>query len=34
MAMPPLDLLKKVPSLGIYRHFAWLGEAEGAFPIP
>jgi hypothetical protein len=31
MAMPPLDLLKKVPSLG---HFAWLGEAEGAFPIP
>ena len=34
MAMPPLDLLKKVPSLGIYRHFVWLGEAEGAFPAP
>ena len=34
MAMPPPDLLKKVPSLGIYRHFVWLGEAEGAFPAP
>lgn len=34
MAMPPLDLLKQVPSLGIYRHFVWLGEAEGAFPTP
>ena len=34
MAMPPLDLLKKVPSLGIYRHFVWLGEAEGGFPAP
>ena len=34
MAMPPLDLLKKVPSLGIYRHFIWLGEAEGGFPAP
>lgn len=34
MAMPPLDLLQKVPSLGIYRHFVWLGEAEGAFPAP
>ena len=31
MAMPPLDLLKKVPSLGIYRHFIWLRE-EGNFP--
>lgn len=34
MAMPPLDLLKQVPSLGIYRHFIWLGEREGPFPIP
>ena len=34
MAMPPLGLLKKVPSLGIYRHFVWLGEAEGGFPAP
>lgn len=34
MAMPPPDLLKQVPSLGIYRHFVWLGEAEGAFPTP
>ena len=34
MAMPPLGLLKKVPSLGIYRHFIWLGEAEGGFPAP
>ena len=34
MAMPPLDLLKKAPSLGIYRHFIWLGEAEGGFPAP
>ena len=34
MAMPPLGLLKKVPSLGIYRHFVWLGEAEGASPPP
>lgn len=32
MALPPLDLLKKVPSLGIYRHFIWLGESEGTFP--
>ena len=34
MAMPPLEVLKQVPSLGIYRHFVWLGEAEGAFPTP
>ena len=34
MAMPPLGLLKKVPSLGIYRHFVWVGEAEGGFPAP
>ena len=34
MAMPPLGLLKKVPRLGIYRHFVWLGEAEGGFPAP
>ena len=34
MAMPPLGLLKNVPSLGIYRHFVWLGEAEGGFPAP
>lgn len=29
MAMPPLDLLKQVPSLGIYRYFIWLGDTEG-----
>lgn len=34
MAMPPLEVLKQVPSLGIYRHFVWLGEAEGGFPTP
>ena len=34
MALPPLEVLKQVPSLGIYRHFIWLGEAEGAFPAP
>lgn len=28
MAMPPLDVLKQVPSLGIYRQFMWLGEQE------
>lgn len=34
MALPPLEILKQVPSLGIYRHFVWLGEAEGDFPTP
>ena len=34
MALPPLEILKQVPSLGIYRHFIWLGEAEGNFPAP
>ena len=34
MALPPLEILKQVPSLGIYRHFIWLGEAEGGFPAP
>ena len=34
MAIPPLDILQKVPSLGIYRHFIWLGEKEGKFPAP
>ena len=29
MAMPPLELLKKAPSLGVYRYFIWLGEQEG-----
>lgn len=29
MAMPPLEELEKVPSLGIYRQFMWLGEREG-----
>ena len=29
MALPPLELLKQAPSLGIYRHFAWLGDNEG-----
>lgn len=28
MAIPPSDLLERVPSLGIYRHFIWMGEAE------
>lgn len=28
MAMPPLEVLEKVPSLGIYRQFMWLGEQE------
>lgn len=31
MATPPLGLLQKAPSLGIYRHFIWLRE-EGNFP--
>lgn len=34
MALPPLEILKQVPSLGIFRHFVWLGEAEGGFPAP
>ena len=34
MAMPPLDILQKVPSLGIYRQFIWLGEGEGTTPAP
>lgn len=29
MAMPPLEVLEKVPSLGIYRQFMWLGDREG-----
>ena len=29
MAMPPLEVLEKVPSLGVYRQFMWLGEREG-----
>ncbi|WP_289299404.1 hypothetical protein [Xylanibacter rodentium] len=28
MALPPSDLLKQAPSLGIYRHFMWLGTKE------
>lgn len=28
MAMPPLELLKQAPSLGVYRYFIWMGEAE------
>ena len=34
MATPPLELLKKVPSLGIYRRFIWMGEKEGPSPTP
>ncbi|MBO5035273.1 MAG: hypothetical protein J6C43_06680 [Oscillospiraceae bacterium] len=29
MAIPPLEVLEKVPSLGVYRQFMWLGEREG-----
>jgi len=33
-AMSTWRKVKQVPSLGIYRHFVWLGEAEGGFPAP
>lgn len=28
MAIPPAELLKAAPSLGVYRYFMWVGERE------